>query len=40
VAAPALRALAGDLAVVAAAGRPAAITWELRPLAWEAARPR
>ncbi|HEX4908643.1 MAG TPA: class I SAM-dependent methyltransferase [Actinomycetes bacterium] len=40
VAAPALHALAEDLAAVAAGGRPATITWELRQLAWEAARPR
>ena len=40
VTSPALHALAGDLAGVAAGGRPATITWELRQLAWEAARPR
>ena len=40
VTSPALRALAGDLTAVAEGGRPATITWELRQLAWEAARPR
>jgi trans-aconitate 2-methyltransferase len=33
------RALAADLATVAAGGRPTAITWELRQLAWEAGAP-
>ena len=40
MASPALHALAGDLTAVAEGGRPATITWELRQLAWEAARPR